>query len=516
MTEGIIMALAFGGGAALAGAFFWLYVRLARGSLRAEAETILQQAQVERERLLRGAEVSAKDALLKVKEEHEARISGQREELSAFEKHLRQRETNLERKNELLDRRERELKTRATRLEEAEGTARGALQNAQEAAQRATRELESVAQMSREEARQRLSEAMQDEARRVAAAQIKRIQEEARSQADDNAKRVIAAAVQRLASDFVAEKTISVVELPSDEMKGRIIGREGRNIRAIEAATGVDIIIDDTPEVVMLSAFNPVRRETAKVALEHLIADGRIHPARIEEVVERAAQDIDQLILRAGEQATFDLGLHGVHPELVKLVGKLRYRVVNGQNVWNHAVETAAIAGIMASEIGANATLAKRAGLFHDVGKAVDHEVEGDHAHIAADLARRYGERPAVVQAILTHHDRDPDSLLGALVQAADTLSKARPGARRDLLDTYIKRLEDLERIPLGYRGVEKAYAIQAGREVRVMVDYANVSDDEAYMLSNDIARRIQEELTYPGEVRVTVIREARATDIAR
>lgn len=513
------MTLAFLGflvGFVAAALTYWLKVRMARGSLRAEAEQIRQAASVERERLLRAAEVSAKDALLAMQEDHEREVKLQREELGASEKRVRQREVNVDRKSELLDRRDRDLKKRENAIESAEGRTRKTLDEAQERVQQAKEELERLAGLSRDEARQRLLDAMQDEARAKAAVGLRRIEDEARRDADEVAKKVIAAAIQRFAGEFVSEKTVSVVELPSDDMKGRIIGREGRNIRAIESATGVDIIIDDTPEVVILSAFNPVRREVAKLAMERLVADGRIHPARIEEVVARATEDVDQLIVHAGEQATFDLGLHGVHPELVKLVGKLKYRVVNGQNVWNHSMETACIAGMLAAEIGANTVLAKRAGLLHDIGKAVDHEVEGHHAQIAADLARRFGEKPAVVQAILQHHEPEPASIIGVLLQAADTLSKARPGARKDLLDTYIRRLEDLERISLEFRGVEKAYAIQAGREVRVMVNYAQVSDDEAFMLSNDIARRIQDQLTYPGEVRVTVIREARATEIAR
>jgi ribonuclease Y len=357
---------------------------------------------------------------------------------------------------------------------------------------------------------------LEEAARREAAIKIRQVEEEAKRTAEETASRVVATAVQRFAGEYVAEKTVSVVELPSDDMKGRIIGREGRNIRAIEAATGVDVIIDDTPEVVIVSGFNPVRREVAKIALQQLVSDGRIHPARIEEVVERAEEEVEERITRAGEQATFDLGLHGLHPELIKLVGSLKFRTVGGQNAWAHAMETAAVAGMMAAELGQSEALAKRAGLLHDIGKAVDHEVEGHHAHIAADLARKYGEKQTVVKAIRHHHDPDPPSVLAVLVQAADSLSKARPGARRDLLETYIKRLEDLERIGTSFKGVEKAFVIQAGREIRVMVDYAQVSDEEAYMLSKDIARRIEDELSYPGEVRVNVIREARATEIAR
>ena len=390
------------------------------------------------------------------------------------------------------------------------------MRGAEERVVAAKRELERIAGLSAEQARDEIVRSLEDEARRLAASRAKRIEDEARREADERGKRIIAAAIQRFAGGFVAEKTVSVVELPNDEMKGRIIGREGRNIRAIEAATGVDVIIDDTPEVVVVSTFNPLRREIARLALERLITDGRIHPARIEEVVTQVKEELEEITQRVGEQAMFDLGLHGIHPELVKLVGKLRYRTINAQNLWNHSVETAVIAGLMAEELGFDPVLAKRAGLLHDVGKAVDHETPGPHWIVSAEQARRYGEKPEVVNAIRSYRDSEPPSLLAVLLQAADTMSKARPGARRELLETYIKRLTELERIPLGFKGVERAYALQAGREVHVLVDYQHVSDEEAILLSNDIARRIQDTLTYPGEVRVTVLRESRATEYAR
>lgn len=509
-----VLALALG--LCLGAALYWLSLKLRGQSAQVQIDTLLHEAKQERERIAREAELDAKDKLLKVQQEQERELRKQRDELAGTEKRLRQRETNIERKSEQIDKRDRELKKREAAIVQGEQRSQKLLEEAQERVSGATQELEKVAAMSQEEARQKLFEAMHEAARRDAAVQIKRIEEETQSAAQERAARIVAGAVQRLASEFVAEKTVSIVELSSDDMKGRIIGREGRNIRAIEAATGVDVIIDDTPEVVILSGFNPVRREIAKIALERLIADGRIHPARIEEVVEKATQDMDQLIVRAGEQAVFELGLHGVHPELIKMVGKLKWRTVGGQNLWGHSMETAAIAGMMATELGINPMQAKRAGLLHDIGKAVDHEIEGHHANIGAEHARRFGEKPAVVQAIEQNHDNEPKTILGILVQAADVLSKQRPGARKDLLETYIKRLDALERISQSFKGVEKAYAIQAGREVRVMVDYGQVSDDEAFVLCNDIARRIQDELTYPGEVRVTVIREARATEIAR
>ncbi|MEE8408793.1 MAG: ribonuclease Y [Myxococcota bacterium] len=516
MPDLVLALLATLAGAALGAAGYWLRVRVTVGSITAQADTIRADAEKEKEQMLRDAELSAKEAQLEMQRQHERRVKRQRDELGGVEKRLRRRETNVERKNELLERRERELKKREISVESAEATSRERRREADANLQKSTQEIERAAGLSRDEARKCLMDALEDEARQRAATEIRRIEEETRNEVQERANKIIATAIQRLAGDFVAEKTVSVVELPSDDMKGRIIGREGRNIRAIEAATGVDVIIDDTPEAVILSGFNPLRRETARRAMERLVADGRIHPARIEEVVAKVSQEMEQVIQRDGEQATFDLGLHGLHPELIKLVGKLKFRNVNGQNIWNHSVETAAIAGMMAAELGVNATLAKRAGLLHDIGKAVDHEVEGTHAEVGALQARRFGEKQNIVDAIASHHDVDPPTVIAVLVQAANRLSRARPGARRDLLETYIKRLEDLERISLTFKGVAKAYAIQSGREVRVIVNYVAVSDDEALVLSQDIARRISDELTYPGEIRVTVIREARATEIAR
>jgi ribonuclease Y len=512
----VVPLLTLAGGVVAGGVAFWLWARVTLGGVQAQAEQIRAEAEKERERTLRDAELSTKEAKLEMQRRQERKVKKQRDNLAVEEKRLRQRETNVERKNELLDRRERELKKRETNAERIEAESRQKLEEAKERLTEASGELERVAGISKEEAQQRLVASVERDARQEAAQQLKRVEEETRKTAEERARSIIASAVQRFASDFVSEKTVSVVELPSDDMKGRIIGREGRNIRAIEAATGVDVIIDDTPEAVILSGFNPIRREVARRALERLVSDGRIHPARIEEVVEKTSEEMDQIVLRNGEQATFDLGLHGLHPELVRLVGKLKFRTANGQNLWNHSVETAAIAGMMAAELGLNAGLAKRAGLLHDIGKAVDHEVEGHHADVGADQARRFGEKKSVVQAVRCHHASESPDLLAVVVQAANRLSKARPGARRDLLETYVKRLEDLERISLGFKGVERAWAIQSGREVRVMVDYEAVSDDDAFMLSQDIARRIQDELTYPGEVRVSVIREARAIEIAR
>ncbi|MBI5511476.1 MAG: ribonuclease Y [Deltaproteobacteria bacterium] len=515
-SDVILALLALVAGAA-AGAFaYGLRTRLLLGSLKEQGDRIRSEAERERERLLKDAELSAKETLLETEREAERRVKKQRENLVASEKRLRQRETNVERKNELLERRERDLKKHEAGVDLLKDDAQKLLADAKERLQQATSELERVAGLSKNEARERLQQAMEDEARKVAAVTIARVEEDSRREADLRAKNILATAILRLAGDFVSEKTVSVVELPSDDMKGRIIGREGRNIRALEAATGVDVIIDDTPEAVILSGFNPVRREVAKKALERLVADGRIHPARIEEVVAKVSEEMDAAIQRAGEQATFDLGVHGVHPELVKLIGKLKYRTAGGYNLWNHSIETATIAGMLAAELGVNPGLAKRAGLLHDIGKVVDHESEGHHAVVGAEQARRFGEKPNIVEAIRLHHADEATSLLAVIVQAANRLSNARPGARKDSLDTYVKRLEDLERISLSFKGVQKAYAIQSGREVRVLVDYQSVNDDQALTLSQDIARRIQDELTYPGEVRVTVLREARATEVAR
>jgi ribonucrease Y len=343
------------------------------------------------------------------------------------------------------------------------------------------------------------------------------MEEEARETADKKGKEVLALAMQRYAGEYVAERSVSVVTLPSDEMKGRIIGREGRNIRALEAATGIDLIIDDTPEAVILSGFNPVRREVAKLSLQKLIADGRIHPGRIEEVVAKSQEEIDQVIKEAGDQAAFDLGVHGIHPEILKLIGRLKFRTSYSQNVYQHSLEVAFLCGIMAAELGINVKQAKRAGLLHDLGKAVDHEIEGSHAVIGADIAKKYGESPKIVHAIMAHHeDEKPSTVLAILVQAADALSGARPGARREMMETYVKRLDDLERIATSFDGVTNSFAIQAGREIRVMVASELVSDDRALFLAKDIAKKIESEMTYPGQIKVNVIRETRATEYAR
>jgi len=378
-------------------------------------------------------------------------------------------------------------------------------------------ELERVANISSEEAKAMLIASMEAEAKHDGAKLIRKIENETREIAHRKSQEILALAVKRYAGDYVTEKTVSVVNLPNEEMKGRIIGREGRNIRAIEAATGIDIIIDDTPEAVILSGFNPVRREVAKIALERLIDDGRIHPARIEEIVEKVNQEIEASIKEAGEQATFDMGVHGIDPEVVKLIGRLKYRSSYAQNVLQHSREVGFICGVMASELGLDVKQAKRAGLLHDIGKSVDHEVEGPHALIGAELAKKYGESPEVVHAIMAHHEEvPPESSLAALVQAADTLSGARPGARQEMLESYVKRLEELEKVAMCFEGVTKSYAIQAGREIRIIVEGKIVDDDQSFVLCRDIAKKIEKELSYPGQIKVTVIRETRAVDYAR
>ncbi len=376
--------------------------------------------------------------------------------------------------------------------------------------------LEQIAGIDREEAKAQLMQSIESEARMDCAKRLARIETEMKLEADRKGKNILALAIARYAGDYVADRTVSMVPLPNDEMKGRIIGREGRNIRAIEAATGIDIIIDDTPEAVILSGFNPIRREVARRALEQLISDGRIHPARIEEVVQKVSEELEVGIRESGEQATFDVGAHGMHVDLINLVGRLKYRTSYGQNILQHSLEVAFLCGVMAAELGLDVKKAKRAGLLHDIGKAVDHEVEGSHAIIGRDLARKYGEAEDIVYAIGAHHeDQPPKSVLDVLVQSADALSGARP-ARKEMLQSYVKRLEDLEKIANGFKGVDKSYAIQAGRDLRIIVDSQRVGDEETILLSRDIAKAIEEQLTYPGQIRVTVIRETRAVEYAK
>jgi ribonuclease Y len=472
----------------------------------------------------RRAEILKKEALLQTKEkfyqekaEFEKETIDKRQELQNLEKRIMQKESHFEKKVEFLEMKEAEIvrKEKAVLQQEKEILEQGKKVTALLEKQRI--QLENISKMSSEEAKQLLIESMEDEAKHEAAKKIKKIEDETRESADKKAKEIISLAVQRYSGEYVSEKTVSVVNLPNEEMKGRIIGREGRNIRALEAATGIDLIIDDTPEAVILSGFNPIRREIARIALERLVSDGRIHPARIEEIVQKVEQEIELAIREAGERATFDVGVHGIHPEIIKLIGRLKYRTSFAQNVYQHSLEVAFLCGIMASELGINVKQAKRAGLLHDIGKAVDHETEGSHGKIGAELAKKYGESSIVVHAIASHHEEEkPESMLDVLVEAADALSGARPGARREMLETYVKRLEELEKIAQSFPGVEKSYAIQAGREVRIMVQPDRVSDEDSVVLCRDIARKIEKEMTYPGQIKVTVIREMRSVDIAK
>ncbi|SNB46337.1 ribonucrease Y [Geobacter sp. DSM 9736] len=481
------------------------------------ASKSLEDAKRQAETIIKEASLQAKDAIYQAKAEFERETKDKRRDLQALEKRLQQKEENLDKKIIAFDQRETEFLKREQGLVNRE---QGLVQKEEKLnhiIEEERKKLEELSGLSSAEAKRILMEAMESEAKLDAAKRVKAIEEEARETADKKSKEIISLAIQRYAGEYVAERTVSVVALPSDEMKGRIIGREGRNIRALEAATGIDLIIDDTPEAVILSGFNPVRREVAKIALERLIADGRIHPGRIEEVVAKAEEEVELAMKEAGEQAAFDLGVHGIHPEILKLIGRLRYRTSYSQNVYQHSLEVAFLCGIMAAELGINVKQAKRAGLLHDLGKAVDHEIEGSHAVIGADLARKYGESPKIVHSIMAHHeDEKPSSVLAVLVQAADALSGARPGARREMMETYVKRLEDLERIANSFGGVTNSFAIQAGREIRVMVSSDAVTDDGAVVLAKDVAKKIEAEMTYPGQIKVNVIRETRAIEYAR
>jgi len=486
-------------------------------SAKEVARRIIEEAEKKAEIIEKEALLKTKDKLYQEKAEFEKETMEKRQELQNLERRIIQRESHLDKKIELLDLKEGEINRREKNLVQQEKAFQEKEKEIAGLLEKQRLQLERIAKMTSEEAKRMLIESMENEAKHEIAKKIKKMEEEAKETADKKAKEIISLAIQRYAGEYTAEKTVSVVTLPNEEMKGRIIGREGRNIRALEAATGIDLIIDDTPEAVILSGFNPIRREIARIALERLVSDGRIHPARIEEIVQKVEQEVEAAIREAGEQATFDVGVHGIHPELVKMIGRLKYRTSFAQNVYQHSLEVAFLCGIMASELGVNVKQAKRAGLLHDIGKAVDHEVEGSHGKIGAELARKYGESPLIVHAIASHHEEEkPETILDILVSAADALSGARPGARREMLETYVKRLEDLERIAQSFPGVEKSYAIQAGREIRVIVQPERISDEESVILSRDIARKIEKELTYPGQIKVTVIREMRSVEIAK
>lgn len=482
-----------------------------------KAQRIVRDALKEAETKKKEAVLESKDVLYQAKADFERETKERKAELSNLEKRFLQREENLERKIDLLDKKEAELSRREREFVSKEKTLDDKIELYNKGLIELREMLERAAGMTSEEAKKQLMKDMEDEARLEAAKSLKRIEDETRESADRKSREIMALAVQRYSSDFVAEATVSAVNLPNDEMKGRIIGREGRNIRALESATGIDLIIDDTPEAVILSCFDPIRREIARISIERLIADGRIHPARIEEVVDKVKKEVENTIREEGEKAIIDLGLHGVHPEIVRMLGRLRYRTSYGQNVLMHSREVAYFSSIMAGELGLDQKLAKRAGLLHDIGKSVDHEIEGAHAQIGADLAKKYGENYKVVNAILTHHgESDPICIESVLVSAADALSASRPGVRKESYETYVKRLEKLEDVAKSFKGVDKCYAIQAGREIRIIVKPEDVSDILSSQISRDIAKKIEEELAYPGQIKVTVIRESRFVEYAK
>ncbi len=482
-----------------------------------KAKKMVESAKTEADKIRHEAELQAKDVLLKLRTEFEKETKDRRQELIILEKRLIQKEENLDRKVDILDRKDKDIERREHSLSDKEKLIGAKEKDLDRLLQEEKEKLQNISGMTRDEARQLLLKKLEDEVKQEAAIMIKRTEEEAKEKADKEARKIIGLAIQRCAADHTVETTVSVVHLPSDEMKGRIIGREGRNIRALEIATGIDVIIDDTPEAVILSGFDPIKREIAKISLERLLQDGRIHPGRIEEIVEKVKKDMENTIREEGEKALFDVGLHGLHPELIKLLGRLKYRTSYGQNVLQHSKEAAALMGVMASELKLDFNLAKRIGLLHDIGKAISHEVEGTHSKLGADLARKYGESENICHAIEAHHqDIEPKTLLAVLVQAADAISATRPGARRETLETYVKRLEKLEEIADSFKGVAKAYAIQAGREIRVMVQPDKISDAQAAVLARDITKKIEEGLEYPGQIKVTVVRETRAVEYAK
>ena len=480
------------------------------GSAEAEATRLINEA-------IRGGENKKKEMLLEAKDEihrsrteYEKEVKERRAELSKQERRLEQKETTLDKKTEAFERKEEELNKRLAKVAETQSKVDEVLK-AQEA------KLEEISGLTQEQAKAYLLESVENEVRHESAMKIKEIEAQLKDNAENLAREVIATAIQRCAADHAAETTVSVVPLPNDEMKGRIIGREGRNIRTLETITGVDLIIDDTPEAITVSSFDPVRREIARLALEKLIQDGRIHPTRIEDMVEKAKREVDRTIREEGERACYETGVHNLNPELVKILGRQKYRTSYGQNVLNHSIEVSHIAGLLASELGVDVALAKRAGLLHDLGKSIDHEMEGSHVQLGADLAKKYKENPVIVNAIEAHHgDVEPKTIIAVLVQAADAISAARPGARRENVENYIRRLQKLEELTGSWPGVDKAYAIQAGREIRIMVKPEVVTEDNMILLARDIAKKIEQELEYPGQIKVNVIRETKAVEFAK
>jgi len=477
---------------------------------RISANAILENAQKEAANILKEAELESKDKIIKLKSEFEAKTREERMELQNLEKRLRTREENIDKKTEALEKKEKQLLEQEKKIKTMEDELNNLIKEQR-------RKLESISGLSAEAAKNELINSMINDAKQASLATIKKIEDETKENAEKKAREILAATIQRIAADYTSETSVSVIPLPNEEMKGRIIGREGRNIKSLENLTGVDFIIDDTPEAVTISAFDPIRREIAKQSLEKLIADGRIHPGKIEEIVEKTKAEMDAKVKEIGERTCLDLGITNLHPELIKLLGKLHYRSSYGQNVLQHSIEMAYIASILASELGINPTVVKRAALLHDIGKAIDHEIEGSHVQLGVEIAKKYGESEKVIHAIEAHHnDVEPKTLEAVLVQAADAISAARPGARKETLENYIKRLETLEKIASEFEGVVKSYAIQAGREIRIIVEPASIDDLKAYQLSKDIAKKIESELEYPGQIKVTVVREVRAIEYAK
>jgi len=489
----------------------------AQATAEQTATRIVTEAEREAESLRKTAVLSGKEELIKLREEWELEVRGRREEVEREERRVDDREGQLNRKYDLLEQRERDTNRRTEAVVAQERNMAQRQQELEKLLGEERRRLEQLAGISAGDAKAELMHRMEEEAQADAANKIREIRETAKRNAEREAKKIIALAIQRIAAEQSVEATVSAVSLPNDEMKGRIIGREGRNIRAFELATGVDVIIDDTPDTVVVSCFDPVRREIARLSLEKLVADGRIHPGRIEEVVNKSRQEVDASIVETGEQAAYESGVHGLHPELIKLIGRMRWRTSYGQNILNHSKEVAWLAGIMAAELGLDVNLARRGALLHDIGKVLTHEHEGTHVQLGVEVATRYGENPLVVNCIAAHHDDVPhETEISVLVQAADAISGARPGARREAFETYVKRLEGLEKIASSYRGIEKVFAIQAGREIRVIVTPEEIDDPRMTSLTEEIARRIEAELQYPGQIKVVLIRETRAVDFAR
>jgi ribonuclease Y len=488
-----------------------------KNTIELEKNKVTKEAVKDAEALHKEAALEAKDIIYQAKTEAEKELRERRTELNHLEKRLRQKEESIERKFDQIDKRDHEL----SRKEKENVVKEKTIQDKETLSVQLVRDqtllLEKLSGITSEEAKQELLRRIEEESRFEVAKVVKRIEDEAKETAEKKSKEIIGTAIQRYASDYVADATVTAVSLPNDEMKGRIIGREGRNIRALEAATGVDLIVDDTPEMVTLSGFDPVRREIARLSLERLITDGRIHPTRIEEVVEKVKKEVEINIREEGEKSVFDLGLSGIHPELIKILGRLKYRTSYGQNVLEHSREVAYFAGMMASELGVDPKFAKRAGLLHDIGKAVDHEIEGTHQEIGANLAKKFGENNKVVNAIMVHHgEGDPITVEAALVAAGDALSAARPGVRRESIEHYLKRLEALEKMALSFKGVEKCYAIQAGREIRIIVKPEDVNDEMSSLIARDLSKKIEAEMSYPGQIKVTVIRESRYVEYAK